>query len=150
MVLALLVLWPVMIVLRQRRRSVVYRPLSDEDFVLAVVGIVGALAVVFLPILIHRPIAERIMQGVWSGIAPADRTVWMVESVWSVGLLAVLAVTRKWFKFSTAAYLCFWVWAVLQTVAAKSAEKWQVKQIRFRKSGKNYLYGLEKVAKKVV
>ena len=25
------------------------------------------------------------------------------ESVWSVGLLAVLAVTRKWFKFSTAA-----------------------------------------------
>ena len=27
----------------------------------------------------------------------------MNESVWSVGLLAVLAVTRKWFKFSTAA-----------------------------------------------
>ena len=54
MLLALLVLWPAMIVLRQRRRSVVYRPLSDEDFVLAVVGIVGALAVVFLPILIHR------------------------------------------------------------------------------------------------
>ena len=40
---------------------------------------------------------------VWSGISPADRTVWMVERVWSVGLLAVLAVTRKWFKFSTAA-----------------------------------------------
>ena len=40
---------------------------------------------------------------VWSGISPADRTVWMVENVWSVGLLAVLAVTRKWFKFSTAA-----------------------------------------------
>ena len=40
---------------------------------------------------------------VWSGSSPADRTVWMVESVWSVGLLAVLAVTRKWFKFSTAA-----------------------------------------------
>ena len=56
MLLALLVLWPVMIVLRRRRRSVVYRPLSDEDFVLAVVGIVGALAAVFLPILIHRRI----------------------------------------------------------------------------------------------
>ena len=55
---------------------------------------------------------------VWSGIAPADRTVWMVESVWSVGLLAILLVTRKWFKFSTAAYLCFWVWAVLQTIGA--------------------------------
>ena len=49
-----LVLWPVMIVLRQRRRSVVCRPLSDEDFILAVVGIVGALAAVFLPILISR------------------------------------------------------------------------------------------------
>ena len=24
---------------------------------------------------------------VWSGIAPADQTVWMVESVWSTGLL---------------------------------------------------------------
>ena len=54
MLLALLVLWPVMIFVRQRRRSVVYRPLSDEDFVLAVVGIVGALAAVFLPVLIHR------------------------------------------------------------------------------------------------
>ena len=56
MLLALLVLWPVMIFVRRRRRSVVYRPLSDEDFVLAVVGIVGALAAVFLPILIHRRI----------------------------------------------------------------------------------------------
>ena len=56
MLLALLVLWPVMILLRRRRRSVVCRPLSDEDFVLAVVGIVGALAAVFLPILIHRRI----------------------------------------------------------------------------------------------
>ena len=55
---------------------------------------------------------------VWSGIAPTDRTVWMVESVWSVGLLAILLVTRKWFKFSNAAYFCFWVWAVLQTVGA--------------------------------
>ena len=30
---------------------------------------------------------------VWSGFAPADRTVWVVESVWSVGLLVILAVT---------------------------------------------------------
>lgn len=43
----------------------------------------------------------------WSDFAPVDRTVCMVESTWSVGLLAVLAVTRKWFKFSNAAYLCF-------------------------------------------
>ena len=47
MLLALLVLWPVMIFVRQRRRSEVYRPLSDEDFVLAELGIVGALVVVF-------------------------------------------------------------------------------------------------------
>ena len=52
--LALLVLWPLMIFVRQRKRSVVYQPMSDEDFVLAVVGIVGALAAVFLPVLIHR------------------------------------------------------------------------------------------------
>ena len=49
---------------------------------------------------------------VWSGIAPADRTVWMVESVWSIGLLTILLVTRKWFKFSTAAFF-----AVMTTVA---------------------------------
>lgn len=41
MLLALLVLWPVMIFVRQRRQSLVYQPMSDEDFVLAVVGIVG-------------------------------------------------------------------------------------------------------------
>ena len=52
--LALLVLWPVMILLRQRKQSLVYQPMSDEDFVLAVLGIVGALAAVFLPILISR------------------------------------------------------------------------------------------------
>ena len=54
MLLALLVVWPVMIFVRQKRCSVVYQPMSDEDFILAVVGIVGALAAVFLPILIHR------------------------------------------------------------------------------------------------
>ena len=55
---------------------------------------------------------------VWSGIAPADRTVWIAESVWSIGLLAILLVTRRWFKFSNVAYLCCWVWAVLQTIGA--------------------------------
>ena len=53
-----------------------------------------------------------------SGIAPASRTVWCVESVWSVGLVVILLVTRRWFRFSTAAYLCFWAWAMLQTVGA--------------------------------
>ena len=54
MLLALLVLWPVMIFVRQRRYSLVYQPLSDENFILAVVGIVGGLAAVFLPILVSR------------------------------------------------------------------------------------------------
>lgn len=53
---------------------------------------------------------------VWSGIAPADRSVWVVESVWSGGLLAILLITRRWFRFSSAAYLCFWAWAVLQSI----------------------------------
>ena len=55
---------------------------------------------------------------VWSGIAPADRSVWVVESVWSGGLLAILLITRRWFRFSPAAYLCFWAWAVLQSIGA--------------------------------
>ena len=54
----------------------------------------------------------------WSGIAPADRTVWIVESVWSAGVLAILLATRRWFRFSSVAYLCFWIWALLQTVGA--------------------------------
>ena len=55
---------------------------------------------------------------VWSGITPADRTVWAVESVWSVLTIVILLVVRRWFKFSSAAYLCFGVWAVLQTIGA--------------------------------
>ena len=38
MLLALLVLWPVMVFVRQRRQSLVYQPMSDEDFVLADLG----------------------------------------------------------------------------------------------------------------
>ena len=81
MLLVLLVLWPVMIFVRQRRQSLVYQPMSDEDFVLAVVGIVGAWWPRPLPtggglgtkmgIYVKesdyeqaRPIAERIMQRV--------------------------------------------------------------------------------------
>ena len=52
--LALLVLWPVIIFVRQRSRSLVYQPMSDEDFILTVLGIVGGLTAVFLPIFIHR------------------------------------------------------------------------------------------------
>ena len=54
MLLALLLLWPVGIVLRQRRRSLVYQPTSDEDFLLAAFGVVAGLAAVFLPIVFYR------------------------------------------------------------------------------------------------
>ena len=33
-------------------------------------------------------------------------------------LLATLLATRKWFRFSGAACLCFGVWAMLQTIGA--------------------------------
>lgn len=52
------------------------------------------------------------------GIYPADRTVWCVEMVWAVGLWAILLLTRRKFRFSTPAYLCFFVWTVLQLVGA--------------------------------
>lgn len=55
---------------------------------------------------------------VWSGIAPADRTVRIVESVWSVLAIVILLLVRRWLRFSSAAYLCCWVWAVLQTIGA--------------------------------
>ena len=42
------------IVLRQRRRSLVYQPTSDEDFLLAAFGVVAGLAAVFLPIVFYR------------------------------------------------------------------------------------------------
>ena len=41
-----------------------------------------------------------------------NRTVWCVEMVWAVGLWAVLLLTRRKFRFSTPAYLCFFVWTI--------------------------------------
>ena len=52
------------------------------------------------------------------GIHPADRTVWCVEMVWAVGLWAILFLTRRKFRFSTTAYLCFFAWMVLQIIGA--------------------------------
>ncbi len=52
------------------------------------------------------------------GISPADRMVWCVEMVWAAGLWVILAFTRRSFVFSTAAYLCFFAWTLLQIVGA--------------------------------
>ena len=63
-------------------------------------------------------VAALVCVAVVLGIYPADRTVWCVEMVWAVGLWAVLLLTRRKFRFSTPAYLCFFVWTVLQLVGA--------------------------------
>ena len=56
--------------------------------------------------------------SVASGIAPASRTVWISEIVWAWGVVAILIVTYRKFRFSTAAYSCFFVWCMLQTIGA--------------------------------
>ena len=56
--------------------------------------------------------------SVLSGIAPANRTVWFTEMIWAWGLAAILLLTYRKFRFSTAAYSCFFVWCILQTIGA--------------------------------
>ena len=58
-------------------------------------------------------VAALVCVAVVLGIYPANRTVWCIEMVWAVGLWAVLLLTRRKFRFSTPAYLCFFVWTVI-------------------------------------
>jgi len=53
-----------------------------------------------------------------SAIRPHSFAVWMTEIFWVAGLMAVLLSTRRMFRFSLAAYSCFFVWMMLQTVGA--------------------------------
>ena len=53
-----------------------------------------------------------------SAIQPHSYAVWATEIFWVAGLLAVLLSTRRMFRFSLAAYTCFFVWMMLQTVGA--------------------------------
>ena len=53
-----------------------------------------------------------------SAIRPHSFAVWMTEIFWVAGLLVILLVTRRMFRFSLAAYACFFVWMMLQTVGA--------------------------------
>ena len=53
-----------------------------------------------------------------SAISPHSFAVWMTEIFWVAGLLVILLVTRRMFRFSLAAYACFFVWMMLQTVGA--------------------------------
>ncbi len=52
------------------------------------------------------------------GLSPADRTVWCVEMVWAAGLWLLLLITRPRFRFSAAAYACFFTWTAMQIVGA--------------------------------
>ena len=53
-----------------------------------------------------------------SAIRPDSFAVWMAEMFWVVGLLALLLLTRRLFRFSLAAYACFFAWMILQTIGA--------------------------------
>jgi len=53
-----------------------------------------------------------------SAIRPHSFAVWMTEIFWVAGLLVILLSTRRIFRFSLAAYSCFFAWVMLQTVGA--------------------------------
>lgn len=56
--------------------------------------------------------------SVLSGISPASRAVWLTEMFWAWGLVAILLVTFRKFRFSGVAYACFFVWCILQIIGA--------------------------------
>ena len=56
--------------------------------------------------------------SVLSGIAPASWAVWLTEMFWAWGLVAILLVTFRKFRFSGVAYACFFVWCILQIIGA--------------------------------
>jgi len=58
------------------------------------------------------------MASVLSGISPMSRPVWFTEMFWAWGLVAILIITFRKFRFSTMAYSCFFVWCILQIIGA--------------------------------
>ena len=63
-------------------------------------------------------LAAFVAACVLSGIGPANMKVWLTEMFWAWGLVAILLLTHRRFKFSTAAYTCFFTWCILQTIGA--------------------------------
>ena len=63
-------------------------------------------------------LAAVVAASALSGVAPASRAVWFTEMFWAWGLAAILLSTWRRFRFSTAAYSCFFVWCLLQTIGA--------------------------------
>ena len=56
--------------------------------------------------------------SVLSGIAPTSRVMWFTEMFWAWGLVAILLLAYRQFRFSAAAYSCFFVWCLLQIIGA--------------------------------
>ena len=50
------------------------------------------------------------------GIAPYDRTTWWAENIPIVGIVIVLVISHRWFRFSHAAYLAMSVLIFLHTI----------------------------------
>ena len=70
---------------------------------------------------IHAEIAMLVafaVSAALSAIHPHSLAVWITEMFWAFGLLVVLLATRRKFRFSTAAYMCFFVWMILQSIGA--------------------------------
>lgn len=63
-------------------------------------------------------LATFVAVAIVSAIHPHSMAVWLTEMFWAVGLLALLLATCRRFRFSTAAYACFFVWTVLQAIGA--------------------------------
>ena len=63
-------------------------------------------------------LAVVVVAAAVSAIRPHSFAVWMTEIFWVAGLLVILLVTRRMFRFSLAAYSCFFAWMMLQTVGA--------------------------------
>ena len=55
------------------------------------------------------------------GIAPYERSIWLAEMVWPIGLWLILFFTRPNFLFSATSYLIFFIWMALQVGGAHTS-----------------------------
>jgi len=55
---------------------------------------------------------------VWSGVAPADRFIWVLEAAPAIGGLVVLLATFNRFRFTTMSYTLIWLHMAILVVGA--------------------------------
>ncbi len=68
-----------------------------------------------IPLLLTTFIAVLI---IWSGIQPADRTVWYAEIIPVSAVFVALIATHRLFRFSDLAYVFMSFWLIMHTVGA--------------------------------